>query len=171
MQLTTIRRLLIDELQEIYISESLIKEEFPRLVRGADSPDLKKAFEKHGDEANGQIARLEKVFEKLETSPRGGHGRSVKALLTETEDRMGEGGDPHVVDASLIAAAKRLVHWKIATYGVMATYAHAMNLPEIAGLLTETLNQEIGMDEKLSQIAREVNVESPDSPQAKKPKE
>ena len=171
MQLNTIRTLLIDELQEIYISESLIREEFPRLVRGADSSDLKKAFDKHGDKAGRQIKRLETIFEKLENSPRGGRGRSVKALLTETEDRMGEGGDPHVVDASLIAAAKRLVHWKIASYGVMATYAHAMNLPEVESLLTETLNEEIGMDERLTGIANEVTVASVESTEAKKGKQ
>ena len=170
MQLTTLRRLFLDELQEIYISESVVQEAMPRLIGGTDSKDLKKAFERHGEQTNGQLKRLEQAFQQLESSPRGGRGRSVRALLTETEDHMSEGGDPHVVDASLIAAAKRIEHWEIASYSVMATYAEAMNLPEIAGLLKETLEEELAMDQRLSDIAKEVNTESQDREQAQSPR-
>lgn len=170
MQLITIRRLLLDELQEIYISELLAQEAYPRVIAGVDSSDLRKAFEQHAEQTKLHIARLETVFAQLESSPRGGHGRSVRALLTETEDRMGEGGEPHVVDASLISAGKRLEHWEIASYGAMATYARAMNLPAVADLLEKTLAEEQAMDDRLSAIAKEVNVEDPNSTQAKKPK-
>ncbi len=170
MQLITIRRLLLDELQEIYISELIAQEALPRIIAGVDSPDLRKAFEQHAEQTKLQIGRLETMFEQLEASPRGGHGRSMRALLKEIEDRMGEGGEPHVVDASLIVAGKRLEHWEIASYSVMATYARAMKLPPIADLLEKTLAEEQAMDDRLSAIAKEVNVEDPNSTQAKQPK-
>ena len=170
MQLITIRRLLLDELQEIYISELLVQEATPRIIAGVDSPDLEKAFQQHADQTKLHIERLETVFTQLESSPRGGHGRSVKALITETEDRMGEGGEPHVVDASLISAGRRIEHWEIASYSTMVIYARAMNLPAIAELLEKTLAEEQAMDDRLSAIAKEVNVEDPNSPQAKQPK-
>ena len=170
MQLLTIRRLLLDELQEIYISELTAQEANPRMIAGVDSPDLRKAFEQHAEETKLHIERLETAFEQLESSPRGGHGRSMRALLKEIEDRMGEGGDPHVVDASLVAAGKRIEHWEIASYSAMVTYARAMKLPEVADLLAKNLAEEQAMDDRLSAIAKEVNVEDPNSSQAKHPK-
>ncbi len=158
MQLTTLRILLIDELQEVYVSETLIQDALPRMERGADSADLKALFRKHGEETKTHIERLEKVFETLEESPRGGRGFSVKALIRETEDRMGEGGDPHVVDASLVAAAKRVEHWEIATYSVAQTYAAAMNQPQVAALLGQTLAEEQATDTRLTTIANEVHL-------------
>ena len=170
MQLITIRRLLLDELQEIYMSELLAQEAYPRVIAGVDSPDLQKAFQQHVGETKLHIERLETAFSQLQSSPRGGHGRSVRALLTETEDRMGEGGEPHVVDASLIAAGKRLEHWEIASYSAVVTFARAMELPEVADLLEKNLAEEQAMDARLSAIAKEVNVEDPNATQGKQPK-
>ena len=170
MQLTTLRRLFLDEMQEIYVSELMVQEALPRLISGIDSKDLQKAFARHGEQTASHLKRLEQAFQQLESSPRGGRGRSVRAMLTETEDHMGEGGDAHVVDASLIAAAKRIEHWEIASYSVMATYAEAMNLPEIAALLKATLEEELAMDQRLSEIAKEVNTESQDLEQAQSPR-
>ncbi len=170
MQLTTLRRLFLDEVQEIYISKLLIEEAVHRLISGVDAKDLRKALEQHGEQGPGQLKRLEQICEQMEASPRGGHGRSVRALLTEAEDRMGEGGDAHVVDASLITAAKRITHWQIATYSVLVTYAEAMHRPEIAALLKQTLTEELAMDQRLSDIAREVNTESQDLEQAHSPR-
>lgn len=164
MQLTTLRRLLIDELQEIYISESLIEDALPRMEKGADSPDLKAVFTKHLEQTKGHTERLDQVFELLEESPRGGHGFSVKALIRETEDRMGEGGDPHVVDASLIAAGRRLEHWEIASYSSSHKFALAMGLPKVADLLARTLEEEKAADERLSSIGDEVRVVDTPSP-------
>lgn len=161
MQLDSLRRLLIDELQEIYISETLIEDELGRMVRGADASDLKDAFAKHQQQTKVHLQRLEKVFEYLEENPRGGHGYSVKALIRESEDRMGEGGDPHVVDAALIVDAQRLEHWEMASYGGASTYAAALGKSEVADLLNQTLAEEKGMDGRLTQIADEVHVEAP----------
>jgi ferritin-like metal-binding protein YciE len=158
MQLKSLGRLLIDELQEVYISETLIQEALGRLETGASAKELKGAFEKHGEQTGAQIARLETVFEKLEASPRGGHGYSMKALLRETEDRMGDGGDAPVVDASLIGAARRMVHWKIAAYGTTQIYAERLQLGDVAKMLGQTLEEEIAADARLAELAKQIDV-------------
>ncbi len=161
MQLNSLRTLLIDELQEIYLAKELIREELGRMISGADAKDLRDAFIRYQEQTMGHLTQLETVFEKLEENPRGGHAYSVKGMIRETEDRMGEGGDPHVVDAALIIAAQRLAHWNIASYGSARTYAAALGKQDVADLLQETLADEKAMDARLTQIGDEVHVEAP----------
>ncbi len=158
MQLKTLRALLIDELQEIYVSETLVEQELGRMERGADAKELKEAFRKHAEETKVQLERLNNVFGLLKENPRGGRAGSMKALLQESEDRMGNGGDRHVVDAALIAIAQRIKHWEIASYGVAQTFASLIREPEIAELLGKTLSEEKATDSLLTNIAKEVNV-------------
>ena len=158
MELKSLRALLIDELQEIYISETLVEQEFGRMVRGADAKELKDAFSKHVEETKEQLERLNHVFALLKENPRGGRSRSMKALLEEAEDRMGNGGNRHVVDAALIAIAQRIKHWEIAAYGTAQTFAALLTEAEIAELLGKTLAEEKATDGLLTKIAEEVNV-------------
>ncbi len=153
MQLTSLRRLLIDELQEIYISESLTSEALGRWVQGANAEPFKKALDSHRSESKGQLARLETVFEVLEDSPRGGHGKSMRALLSETEDRLGDAGDPPVLDAAVLAAVRRIEHWEIASYGTAQIFAERLGLAKVAALLAQTLGEEQAMDGTLLELA------------------
>ena len=165
MQLTTLRRLLIDEIQELYIAEALIADELKRMELGASADDLKKAFQQHREQTKEQIHRLDTVCALLEVSPRGGRGISVKGLARETEDRMGEGGLPEVVDASLIAAARRVEHWEIASYGTAELYATALGETKVADLLKQTLAEEQATDAALLSMAGKVRPE--DKPESK----
>ena len=160
MQLTTLRRLLIDELQEIYISESLIEEALGRMEIGAHADEVKAAFKQHREQTGGHIERLNTVFSRVEASPRGGRGLTIKAILRESEDRLGMGGDPHVVDASLIVVAQRVEHWEIASYGAAQMFAATLQQPEVAELLGKTLEEEKAADAHLSDIAGRVNEEA-----------
>lgn len=160
MQLKNLRTLLIDELREIYYSESLIQEAFRRLVRGADGPQLTELFEKENTKSGEHMQRLEKIFELLHENPRGGRAMSVKALLTETEDRMAQAGDPHVIDAALIASAQRLAHWKIASYGTVYEWTALLGEPEAAQLLRANLDEQKGGDSSLSQLAEDINIKA-----------
>lgn len=159
MQLWTLRRLLIDELQELYIAESMIEESIGRLQMGADAKELKEALRRHGEETRGHAKRLEEVFRALEVNPRGGHASSLKALLREGEDRLGSGGDPHVVDAGVIAAARRVEHWEIAGYETMRIYAERLGLAEVAKLLGSNLEEEKAADQKLTQLAEKLDLQ------------
>ena len=160
MELKSLRTLLIDELREIYYSESLIHEAFRRLGRGADGAELTKMFESHTEKAGEHMQRLEKVFEVLHENPRGGRALSVKALLREAEDRMASAGEPRVIDAGLIAAAQRLAHWKIAAYGTVYQWTSLLSEPDAATMLQDTLNEQKATDSDLSHLAEEVNVQA-----------
>ncbi len=156
MQFTSLQKLLIDELQEIYISESLVSEALGRMATGADAPPLKKVLADHGAKSKEQLARLQSIFEILEDSPRGGHGKSMRALLSETEDRLGDAGDPPVIDAALLATVRRIAHWEIASYGTAQVYAERMELDKVAPLLAQTLAEEQSMDASLLQLSKDL---------------
>ncbi len=157
MQLTTLRRLLIDELQEIYAAEAMIEDALGRLEKAASEEELVAAFKKFREQTRGHTGRLNEVFSRLEDNPRGGRGLSVKTMLREMEDRLGEGGDAHVVDASLILVAQRVQHWQIASYGACQMFAASLEQPEVAALLGKTLEEEKAADTQLSDIAGHVN--------------
>ena len=158
MQMRRLRLLLVDELQEMYMAEEITAEELKRLEKGADNAELRALFHDHSERTKGQIARLELVFEKLKESPRGGHAKSMKAMLGESEDRMGDGGPPPVVDAALIATARRVEHWGLASYSSAQEFAARLQLEEIAGLLGQTVAEKQDTDTKLHALAQKIPI-------------
>ena len=64
------------------------------------------------------------------------------------------------IDAALIAAAQRVEHYEIAGYGTVITFAELLGESEQASLLKETLQEEKETDEKLTELAKEINVEA-----------
>lgn len=156
MLLNSLRTLVVDQLQEIYLAELLIEQSLGRLAIRATHPDLKSAFQQHQIETRVHTQRLDKVFEQMSASPRGGRAPGVKGLLTEAEDRMGEHGENDVIDAGLIACAQQVEHWEIAAYGTAHAYVLALELPAVAELLAETLAEEKATDAGFSAIAIKV---------------
>ena len=162
MQLFTLRRLLIDELQEMYVTEQIVREALPRMERGAADKDLRAVFADEAKTAQGRLDRMERVFEIIKDSPRGGHGKTMKVLVSEYEDRMGDGGDPAVVDGSLIAAARRIQHWEIASYAAAYAFAVRLDLKDVADLLKASFEESQASDTRLGELAMRIPVKGND---------
>jgi len=58
-----------------------------------------------------------------------------------------------VRDAALIAAAQKVEHYEISSYGTLCTLAKQMSQSDALRLLKETLAEEKSTDETLTQIA------------------
>src|ERR1700722_6276926 len=160
MKLETMKELLLDELQDLYSAETQITKALPKMVKASSSPDLKQAFDSHLQETEGHVQRLEKIFKHLKESPKGKTCEGMKGLLKEGEERIKEGGEPEVVDAGLISAAQRVEHYEIAAYGSARTYAELLGESEIVRLLEKTLEEEKAADQKLTKVAKKVNVKA-----------
>lgn len=154
----TIENLFVEELKDLYSAENQITKTLPKLVEAATSPDLKKAFEHHLKETEGQVVRLEKAFQLLGTSPKGKTCDGMKGILSEGADALHETSAGDVRDAALISAAQRVEHYEMAAYGSVRAYAEKLDQKEIAGLLQDTLEEEKAADKKLTEIAQTVNV-------------
>ena len=153
MKLDSLNKLYVDELKDIYSAETQITRALPRMVKTATSPELKAAFESHLQQTYGQIERLERIFQTLEKSPRGKKCVGMEGLLEEGKEVMGEDIDPEVLDAALIAAAQKVEHYEIASYGTARAYARLLGDNTAVDLLTLTLEEEMESDEKLTHLA------------------
>ncbi|SRR6266704_4976480 len=160
MKLETLNELLIEQLQDLYSAETQIIEALPKMAEAASSPELKRAFQEHLRQTEGQVERLEQCFEQLDAEAEGNECKGMKGLLEEGEDLMDEDAEPEVLDAGLIAAAQRVEHYEIAGYGCARTYAQLLDLKEVANFLQQTLNEEKETDQKLTELAESINVEA-----------
>lgn len=149
----TLHDAFIDELRDVYDAEKQITRALPRMAKAASSDALRGAFETHLEETQQQIERLEQVFELLEEKARGKHCDGMAGIIEEGRTVLGEEFDDATMDAALIAAAQRVEHYEMATYGTLATWARAMGHDDAAELLEGILDEEKAADEKLTQLA------------------
>jgi len=160
MSVDSIEKLFVEELKDLYSAENQITKALPKMVSAAKSNDLKKAFENHLRETEGQIQRLEKICGILGTNPQGKTCEGMKGVLNEGSSMLHETAEGEVRDAALISAAQRVEHYEMAAYGTVRTYAELLGRPEVARLLEETLNEEKAADQKLTSISQKVNVKA-----------
>jgi ferritin-like metal-binding protein YciE len=153
MAAKTMQDLLIEELRDIYHAEKQILKALPKLARKVQSDTLRAAFEEHAEQTKGQIERLEQIFEELDTRTRGKPCEAMQGLIEEANEILEMGMAPEVTDAALIAAAQKVEHYEIASYGTLHAYAQGCGLTKVAQLLEETLNEEKNTDKKLNQLA------------------
>jgi len=153
MKLDSLKKLYIEEMRDLYSAENQIIKALPKMAKAATSKELQAAFNEHLAQTKGQAERLEKIFEKLDESPKGKTCKAMEGLIEEGEDLMKEKAEPEILDAGLIAAAQKVEHYEIAGYGTVRTYARMLDETEAAGLLQQTLDEEGETDKKLNQLA------------------
>ena len=153
--------LFVDTLKDIYYAEKQIFKSLPKMAKAANSDQLRAAFEKHHDETEGQIERLEKIFELVDTPARGKKCDAIEGILDEGKEIMDEYEDTPALDAGLLAAAQAVEHYEISRYGTLKAWAEKLGLKDAVKLLDQTLSEEKKTDETLSKIAvSAVNVEA-----------
>lgn len=145
--------LFLDTLKDIYYAEKQIYKSLPKMAKAAASDKLRAAFEKHHDETEGQIERLEKIFELLGKPARGKKCDAIEGILDEGKEIMEEYADSPALDAGLLAAAQAVEHYEISRYGTLKAWADKLNMPDAVKLLGQTLNEEKKTDETLTSIA------------------
>lgn len=146
--------LFLDTLRDIYFAEKQILKALPKMAKAATSDKLRAAFEKHHDETEGQIDRLEQIFELLEKPARGKTCDAIVGILDEGKEIMDEYKGTSSLDAGLLAAAQAVEHYEISRYGTLKTWATELGMKDAAKLLDETLSQEKKTDESLSELAK-----------------
>lgn len=160
MEMESLKELFVDELKDLYSAENQILKALPKMIKKATSPDLKRGFAKHLKETEGHVERLEKIFQELDESPRGKKCKGMEGIIADGKELMEEDADPEVMDAGLIGAAQHVEHYEMAGYGCVRTYAELLGLNNIAKLLQKTLDEEKATDEKLTELAGNINVEA-----------
>jgi ferritin-like metal-binding protein YciE len=153
MAVKSVNDLLLDELRDIYHAEKQLVKALPKMAKKAKSDELRQAFEHHLEETKGQVERLDQVFQQLDARSSGKRCEAMEGLIEEAKEMIEEITTPEVLDAAMIAAAQKVEHYEIASYGSVHALAEALGHKEVARLLDETLGEEKAADQKLNQIA------------------
>ena len=149
----TLETLFYDTLKDIYYAEKKILKALPKMARGAQSSELKKAFEQHRDETEVHVERLQDVFEVLGKRAVGKTCPAIDGIIEEGEEILDEYKASPALDAGLASAAQAVEHYEITRYGTLRRWAEELGLSDAAKLLSQTLKEEEKTDMLLTKIA------------------
>jgi ferritin-like metal-binding protein YciE len=161
-----LRDLYIDELKDLYSAENQLVKALPKMAKSASSAELRQGFEEHLQQTRGHVQRLEQIFNSLDESPKGKKCAGMEGLVKEGSEIMEEDFKGALMDAALIGAAQRVEHYEIAAYGTASEFAAILGEAEHARLLEETLREEKETDEKLTELAKEINPQANEGAEA-----
>ena len=154
----TLQDLFFETLKDIYHAEKQILKALPKTAKTAHSEELRRAFETHRAETEGQVDRLEKIFEQMGKAARAKPCEAIQGLVEEGKEVMDDFKDSPALDAGLLAGAQAVEHYEISRYGTLKSWANQLGMRDAAKLLEETLQEEKRTDELLTKIAeRTVN--------------
>ncbi|RPJ24831.1 MAG: ferritin-like domain-containing protein [Chloroflexi bacterium] len=157
----TLEDLFIDLLKDLYSAENQLVKALPKMAKNAQASDLQKAFQDHLKQTEKQVERIERIFSDLEGSPRGKKCVGMEGLVEEGNEIIKEAVEPAAMDAGLIAAAQKVEHYEIASYGTARAWARHLGYDNAAKLLEQTLEEESMANELLTRIAEShVNMEA-----------
>ena len=148
----TLGDLFHEQLKDVYYAEKKILKALPKMAKGAESEELSAAFEKHRQETEGQVERLDQVFEIFGKRAQGKTCPAIDGILEEGEEVLEDFKGAPALDAGLIASAQAVEHYEITRYGTLKRWAEMLGMDDAAGLLDQTLQEEIATDESLSEL-------------------
>jgi ferritin-like metal-binding protein YciE len=149
----TLDDLFLQTLKDIYYAERKILKSLPRMAKAAESKELKQAFNTHREETQGQIERLEQVFDKLGKRASGKTCEAINGILEEGESVMEEFGGSEALDPAILAAAQAVEHYEIVRYGTLKSWAEELGMQDAVKLIDQNLQEENKTDQLLTQLA------------------
>ena len=152
--MNALRETFVEELMDLYDAEKQLLKALPKMAKAAEHEELKEAFDSHLHETEEHVRRLEQVFKLMEQPVKTKKCKAMQGLIEEGEELISE----EEGDAALICAAQKVEHYEIAGYGTLRTWADLLGRKEAAQLLEFTLDEEKQADQKLTEIARRLNL-------------
>lgn len=153
-------KLYVGELKDLFSAENQLLKALPKMAKAASSDELRTGFETHLEQTKSHVQRLEDIFASLDESPKGKKCVGMEGLVAEGSEVMDEDFEDAVLDAGLIGAARRVEHYEMAAYGAVCEIAKVLGQTKHASLLEKTLAEEKQTDEKLAQLAKEINTQA-----------
>lgn len=153
-----LQELLVDELKDLLSAEGQLVKTLPKLAKAAHNPKLKAAFEKHAQETQGQVDRLKQIFEVLGESARAKPCKAMQGLVEEGIEKVEEGKEKEesISDLGLVAAAQKVEHYEIASYGTARALAERIGAKKVVKLLEQTLKEEEKTDLLLTKLSQPI---------------
>ena len=160
MKSSPLRDLFVIELSDLYDAENQLIKALPKMAKASSPESLRGAFEEHLEQTKEHAARIERIFADLDMPAKREKCKGMQGIVSEGNDLLKKKLSPDVQDAGIIAAAQRAEHYEIASYGCARTYAELLHNRQAVDLLEQTLQEEKDTDEKLTELAQQINVEA-----------
>jgi ferritin-like metal-binding protein YciE len=160
VKINSLHDLYVDELRDLYDAENQLIKALPKMAEASTSEELREGFEEHLEQTHSHAQRLEQIFERLSEKPKGKKCKGMEGIVKEGNEVLDEDMQEDTKDAAIIGAAQRVEHYEIAGYGTARTHADLLGLDDDARLLEQTLAEEKETDQKLNQLAENINVQA-----------
>jgi len=155
----TAHEFFLDELHDIYNAEKRILGVLQEGEQQIQRFDLKKAFLRHRRQTEGQVKRLEAVFESLGEEPREKNCEGLEGLVKEKESLQEEQPEAAIADLNSLVAAIKVERYEISAYEVLIFLAQQMKHREAVRLLKETLKEEQETAKLLLEICKATDMD------------
>ena len=138
------RELFLHELGDVLYAERTLVKTLPKLQEEASDRELAVGFKEHLErDAAARQERGSRRSRMLGEKPTAEKCPGIDGIKKEHDDFVAEESPSQdVLDSFLTGAGARTEHYEIAAYEGLVTMAEAMGETEVAGLLTENLEQE-----------------------------
>jgi ferritin-like metal-binding protein YciE len=156
----SLRELYVTELKDLYNAEIQLVKALPKMAKASSNAELRQGFEEHLRQTSEHVSRLEQIFELLGEKPTGKKCLGMEGLVKEGAETISEDYEDALMDAAIIGAAQRVEHYEIAGYGTVRAFAELLGENEHVSLLEQTLAEEKETNEKLTQLAKQINLQA-----------
>jgi ferritin-like metal-binding protein YciE len=157
MQKDSLRQLYVNELKDLYNAETQLVKALPKMAKASSNAELRQGFEEHLRQTSEHVSRLEQIFDMLGEKATGKKCLGMDGLVKEGVEVMSEDYEGAVMDAAIIGAAQRVEHYEIKGYGTVRAFAELLGENDHVSLLEQTIEEEKQTDQKLTQLAEEIN--------------
>jgi ferritin-like metal-binding protein YciE len=153
MLLETVEDLLLDQLRDLYSTETQIEVALPLAVEQVTAPAVKDTLTTEFESTERQIGRLQEIFGLLGVSARGPRCLGIAGLLQENEDALRRADRGPLLDAVALSGMRRVAHYQIASYALAVDFARQVGQERIAILASQSLDEEIASEAALAEVA------------------
>jgi ferritin-like metal-binding protein YciE len=149
----TLQDLFLAELADMYDAEMRMTMALQRMAKTANQVELSDVFQAHYRETEGQIKKLEQVFDAFGAEAKRTKCEATMGLLEEEDKVIAENSGSPTMDAALISAGQKAEHYEIASYGCLRDWARLLGNQRAAELLETILAEEKAADSRLTLLA------------------
>lgn len=160
MQKDSLRQLYVNELKDLYNAETQLVKALPKMAKASSNAELRQGFEEHLRQTSEHVSRLEQIFDMLGEKATGKKCLGMDGLVKEGSEVMSEDYEGALMDAAVIGAAQKVEHYEIAGYGIVRAFAELLGENEHVSLLEQTLEEEKQTDQKLTELADQINAQA-----------
>lgn len=166
-----LEELLVEEMQDLLHAEHQLVKALPKMAKAAHEPKLKQAFEKHLEQTQGHVERLEQAFQLLGQKPKAKVCKAMQGLVEEGHEQIKEGKEKEetIADLALVAAAQKVEHYEISGYGTVRALAERLGHSKVVKLLAQTQAEEENTDKILTQLCAPILDQASQEHEAEEP--